>query len=152
MAADIVSSAKRSEMMAGIRGKNTKPELIIRKALHAAGFRYRLHEKMLPGKPDLVFPKHNAVIFIHGCFWHGHECPLFRMPASRPEFWEKKIGRNRVVDAMNITRLLDSGWRVGVVWECAIRGKKKHTLPDVVNLCKNWLLSEEKILEIRSLS
>jgi DNA mismatch endonuclease (patch repair protein) len=150
MAADIVSSAKRSEMMAGIRGKNTKPELIIRKALHAVGFRYRLHEKTLPGKPDLVFPKHNAVIFIHGCFWHGHDCPLFRMPASRPEFWEKKISRNREVDASSTSRLLESGWRVGIVWECAIRGKNKQSVSDVIETCGNWLLSENKDLEIRS--
>ena len=92
--ADVVDRKTRSRMMSGIRGKNTRPELLIRKGLHARGFRFRLHDKRLPGKPDLVLPKYSAVIFVHGCFWHGHDCHLFKWPQSRREFWRKKITRN----------------------------------------------------------
>lgn len=148
--ADIVSQAKRSEMMAGIKGKNTKPELAIRLALHAMGFRYKLHVKTLPGKPDLVFPKYKAAVFIHGCFWHGHDCPLFKMPSTQTEFWEKKIGRNREVDDISVKGLIESGWRVGVIWECSIRGKKKRSFIDVIEACKNWLISNDISFEIRS--
>src|SRR3954470_16295918 len=91
--ADVVSSGVRSRMMAGIRGTNTAPEMILRRALHAEGFRYRLHDRRLPGKPDMVFPRHHAVIFAHGCFWHGHDCHLFKWPSTRPEFWQTKIRR-----------------------------------------------------------
>ena len=147
--ADIVSPAKRSEMMAGIKSTNTKPEIALRKALFAIGFRYRLHDKRLPGKPDLVFPKYKAAIFIHGCFWHGHSCPLFKMPSTRPEFWQKKIERNREVDRSSTQKLLDKSWRVGVVWECAIRGKKKRNFIEVIEACKNWLTSDADSFEIR---
>ena len=92
---DVVDSATRSRMMSGIKGKNTKPELMVRSGLHRLGYRFRLHRKDLPGKPDLVFAKHRAVIFVHGCFWHYHDCHLFKMPSTRREFWETKIGRNR---------------------------------------------------------
>jgi DNA mismatch endonuclease (patch repair protein) len=148
--ADIVSPAKRSEMMAGIKGKNTKLEIAIRQALHAVGFRYRLHAKKLPGKPDLVFPKYRAVIFIHGCFWHGHDCPLFKMPSTRADFWSTKIDRNRENDEISTGKLLDAEWRVGIVWECAIRGRKKHNFTDVIEACSEWLLSNTNQFEIRS--
>ena len=117
---DIVDSTKRSLMMSGIRGKNTRPELLVRKALHAAGFRYRLHGRDLPGKPDMIFPKYSAVLFVHGCFWHGHDCPMFRLPSSRIEFWQTKIAGNLARDSLVATRLSESGWRIGVVWECAL--------------------------------
>ena len=128
--ADIVDEATRSRMMSGIKGKDTKPEIAIRKMLHAAGFRYRLHDKRLPGKPDLVLPKYCTAIFVHGCFWHGHEnCSLFRLPGSRQEFWSDKIGGNMKRDASHAHALLESGWDVVTVWECAIRGRLKldHT-------------------------
>jgi DNA mismatch endonuclease (patch repair protein) len=147
---DIVSAAKRSEMMSGIKGKNTKPERIIRLALHSAGFRYRLHQKDLPGKPDMVFPKHRAVIFVHGCFWHGHDCPLFKMPSTRPEFWGPKIARNKELDYIHNHNLIEKGWRVAVVWECSIRGRNKLNFIDVIEACKVWLLSQQTQLEIRS--
>ena len=105
--------------MAAIRGKDTKPELLIRRGLHAKGFRYRLQGRGLPGRPDLVLPKHHAVIFVHGCFWHRHDCPLFRWPQTRQEFWREKIDGNARRDANAIGLLLDTGWRVGIVWECA---------------------------------
>ena len=146
--ADVVDSATRSRMMSGIRGKNTKPELLIRKALHARGFRYRLHCD-LPGKPDICLPKHRAVIFVHGCFWHGHECHLFKWPSTRPEFWRAKIARNCEVDQAAEQRLLATGWRVATIWECALKGKSRLTLDDVVQRCADWLISDRERLMIR---
>ena len=138
-------------MMAGIKGKNTKPELIIRSGLHALGFRYRLHDKKLPGKPDLVFPKRKAVLLINGCFWHGHDCHLFKWPTSRVEFWLSKINRNKEVDELSVTRLRNDGWRVGIIWECSLKGKTRRPLADVLNECSEWILSEQDTLEIRGL-
>ena len=133
--------------MSGIRGKNTKPELLIRKALHARGFRYRLHCKDLPGNPDLCLPKYRAVIFVHGCFWHGHGCHLFKWPKTRPEFWREKIGRNREVDEIARARLLSTGWRVATVWECSLKGRRRLSTEAVVDLCEHWLLSDIAELE-----
>ena len=133
--------------MSGIRGKNTKPELLIRKALHARGFRYRLHCD-LPGKPDICLPKHRAVIFVHGCFWHGHDCHLFKWPSTRPEFWRAKIERNRAVDAAAERALADAGWRMAVVWECALKGRNRKPLEDVISACAVWLTSNRPRLEI----
>lgn len=135
-------------MMSGIRGKNTKPELMIRKALHARGFRYRLHCD-LPGKPDICLPKHRAVIFVHGCFWHGHGCHLFKWPKTRPEFWEAKIERNRQADVEAEAKLLDAGWRVGTVWECALRGRERLSLEELTTRCAGWLMSGQQRLTIR---
>lgn len=134
--------------MSGIRGKNTKPELLIRKALHARGFRYRLHCD-LPGKPDICLPKHRAVIFVHGCFWHGHDCHLFKWPKTRPEFWQAKIARNREVDRLAEERLLADGWRVATVWECAIKGRHRLHLPDVLDTLQTWLVSDVLTLSVR---
>ena len=136
---DTVDKETRSRMMAGIRGKNTKPELLIRKALFRKGFRYKLHDKSLPGKPDLVFPKYNAVIFIHGCFWHGHDCHLFKWPSTRREFWKTKITRNQEVDARNYKALKKEGWRVLTIWECSIKGKNQIGVENVVDQAENWL-------------
>ncbi len=147
--ADIVAPEVRSRMMAGIRGKDTKPEIILRKGLHAAGFRYRLHDRSLPGKPDMVFPRHRAVLFAHGCFWHGHDCHLFKWPASRPEFWTAKITRNREVDARSEQALAAAGWRLGIVWECALKGRTRLPLGEVLEACVRWLRSQETRLEIR---
>jgi DNA mismatch endonuclease (patch repair protein) len=147
--ADIVSPEKRSQMMSGIRGKNTKPEIAIRKALHKLGFRYRIHVKNLPGKPDLVFPKYNAVLFIHGCFWHGHEdCPLFRWPSSRTEFWKTKITRNRELDKTAVYKLRLDGWRVGSIWECSMRGKSKRTEDYIYRRTTVWLLSNKPYFQL----
>ncbi len=135
--------------MSGIRGKNTKPEMILRQGLHARGLRYRLHAKDLPGKPDLVFPARRAVLFAHGCFWHGHHCHLFHMPSTRPEFWQAKIARNQVVDARSTAALETAGWRVGLVWECALKGRTRLPLETVLDRCENWLRGIEPALEIR---
>jgi DNA mismatch endonuclease (patch repair protein) len=136
-------------MMAGIRGTNTKPEMLLRKGLHRLAFRYRLHDRHLPGRPDIVFPKYGAVIFAHGCFWHGHDCHLFKWPSTRTDFWRTKINRNRDVDAAAIAALRDAGWRVGVVWECALKGRTRHVLSDVIGLCADWLKSKRPELEVR---
>src|SRR5579863_3266150 len=120
---DVVDAATRSRMMAGIRAKNTKPEILLRKALHRRGFRYGLHSRGVPGKPDLVFRSRKAVIFVHGCFWHGHDCRFFRLPGTRTEFWQKKIQANRQRDVVVTDQLREEGWRQLVVWECAMRGQ-----------------------------
>ncbi|WJR78519.1 very short patch repair endonuclease [Bradyrhizobium sp. NP1] len=147
--ADVVSAEVRSRMMAGIRGKNTKPEMIIRRGLHARGFRYLLHDKRLPGKPDLVFPKHRAVIFVHGCFWHGHGCHLFKWPKTRKEFWRKKIERNRMVDAAALAALLGTNWRIGLVWECALKGREAIPADLLTGKISCWLCSQRKCIELR---
>jgi DNA mismatch endonuclease, patch repair protein len=107
--------------MRAIRSKNTRPEIFVRKALHAAGFRYRLHSKNLPGKPDIVLPKYRIVIFVQGCFWHGHDCKYFKVPKTRAEFWGNKITENKSRDKINIDKLTESGWQVLLVWECATK-------------------------------
>lgn len=134
-------------MMSGIRGKNTKPEIFLRKALHARGFRFRIHTS-LPGKPDMVFPQWNAVLFVHGCFWHGHRCHLFKWPKSREDFWHLKISGNVARDAWSIAALRESGWRVGIVWECALKGRKHLPPTRVIERCSSWLRSNRKSLEL----
>lgn len=147
--ADIVTAEVRSRMMSGIRGTNTKPELLLRKGLHAMGFRFRLHDRSLPGKPDIVLPRYKAVIFAHGCFWHGHDCHLFKWPSTRPQFWQAKIARNRAVDERTDTALSEAGWRQAIVWECALKGKTRLPLEDVIQSCAEWLKSDRPRLEIR---
>lgn len=120
--ADVVDKATRSRMMAGISGKNTKPEMALRRALHARGFRYRLHVSSLPGKPDIVFPKHRAVILVHGCFWHRHTgCRFATTPSTRADFWSEKFGQNVLRDQRNHVALCNLGWRVATVWECELK-------------------------------
>lgn len=118
---DRLTPEKRSWNMSRIRSKNTKPELYLRRALHGMGFRYRLHEKKLPGSPDLVFPKYKAVIFVHGCFWHRHGCKQATTPSTRKQYWEEKFKGNIERDERNIQSLKDLGWRVMVVWECELK-------------------------------
>ncbi len=145
---DVVDAATRSRMMSGIRGKDTSPELLIRKALHARGFRYRVHAKNLPGKPDLLLPKYKAVVFIHGCFWHGHGCRYFKIPQTRPEFWLEKIEKNRNRDALQESTLKVMGWRVLIVWECAVRTMKKEKSPLLIDLIADWLINGSKDFQI----
>jgi DNA mismatch endonuclease (patch repair protein) len=147
--ADVVSKEKRSRMMSGIRGKNTKPEILVRKALFSRGFRYRLHDKNLPGKPDLVFPKYRAVIFVHGCFWHMHDCHLFKWPSSRPEFWRAKLEGNRQRDLLQLAALEEQGWRVLVIWECALKGKNRLPVTEVMDKAENFLKSDVLYDQIR---
>lgn len=149
--ADVVSSAVRSRMMAGIRGKDTKPEIIVRRGLHALGFRYRLHDRKLPGKPDLAFPARRAVIFVHGCFWHGHDCHLFKWPSTREDFWKAKITRNRENDRRHSAALNDAGWRQATVWECSLKGKTRLPPGEPVRLLADWLRSDHASIEIEGL-
>lgn len=119
---DVVDPATRSRMMSGIQGKNTKPELLVRRYLHSRGLRYRLHVKTLPGKPDIVLPKHRTVVFVHGCFWHQHpNCRFATMPGSRTVFWANKLSENAARDKYQIAALEESGWRVLIVWECELK-------------------------------
>lgn len=148
--ADIVTSSVRSRMMASIRGKDTKPEVLLRKLLFARGFRYLLHDQRLPGRPDLVFPKYGAIIQVHGCFWHGHECSSFRWPASRSEFWHGKIAGNRARDQRNLTQLQEAGWRVLTVWECAVRGARRRQPDTLADDCAKWLKSRSRARVIAS--
>ncbi|MCY3673223.1 MAG: very short patch repair endonuclease [Alphaproteobacteria bacterium] len=148
MAADVVAPAVRSRMMAGIKGKDTRSEMSVRSALHRMGFRFRVHRKDLPGRPDLVFPKHKAVIFVHGCFWHGHGCHLFKWPKTRSEFWRNKINSNVARDGRNLSALADYGWRVATIWECAIKGRTRLSGEAIAERCAAWLLSDEPRLEL----
>jgi DNA mismatch endonuclease (patch repair protein) len=123
---DNLTPAERSRMMSKIKGTNTKPELAVRSYLHRRGLRFRLHGKDLPGKPDLVFPKYNAVVFVHGCFWHRHPgCRYTYDPKSRVEFWSEKFRQNVGRDARNEALLRDMGWRVFIVWECEAANTEK---------------------------
>ncbi|HEL4236075.1 TPA: DNA mismatch endonuclease Vsr [Stenotrophomonas maltophilia] len=132
--ADVVSASKRSEMMSGIRGKDTRPEMIVRKYLHSSGLRYRLHCVDLPGKPDLVMRGRRVAIFVHGCFWHRHcGCRYATTPTTRREFWVNKLERNRERDASAISELLTKGWRVAIVWECSIRHSRLIALRGLVS-------------------
>lgn len=137
---DVVDQATRSRMMAGIQGKNTKPEILIRKALHARGFRYSLHAKGLPGKPDIVMPKWRVAIFVHGCFWHLHGCRLSKIPANNTDFWVQKLDANRLRDEVVKQKLLALGWRVATIWECSARGKHAlATLPQLLSQLTVWI-------------
>jgi len=145
---DVVSPEARSKMMSGIQGKDTKPEVRLRKALHKRGFRYRLYVKALPGKPDLVFPRYKAVVQVNGCFWHGHGCHLFRWPSTRPEFWRNKISGNRERDLKNRTELEILGWRVLTIWECAVKGKHKLIFEKLIDDISEWLIMSKASIEI----
>lgn len=133
-------------MMAGIRGRDTRPEIVLRLALHARGFRYRLHRSDLPGRPDLVFARHQAVLFVHGCYWHRHpRCRYTTTPATREAFWKTKFDANVARDSRVQAALAVMGWRIGVVWECGLRGRDAaETTADVVAA---WLRSREPHLE-----
>jgi DNA mismatch endonuclease (patch repair protein) len=116
---DIVNKARRSENMRRIRSRDTKPEMVVRRTAFGLGYRYRLHQKTLPGSPDLVFPKLRTTLFVHGCFWHRHKgCPNCTSPSTRPEFWEKKFAGNMARDRRNVSALKRLGWRVAIIWEC----------------------------------
>ncbi|MDD9732315.1 very short patch repair endonuclease [Mameliella sp. AT18] len=142
--ADIVDAATRSRMMSEIRGKNTRPELLLRKALHRAGFRFRLHDAALPGKPDIVLPKYRVVIFVHGCFWHRHQgCHWCSVPGSNADFWSSKFEKNVERDRRHVAQLRQAGWRVGTVWECALRSDSTSAVEGV----SDWIRSGEHRFE-----
>ena len=148
---DIVSAATRSRMMSGIRRSNTKPERIVRSALHARGFRFRLQSSIVPGHPDLVLPRYRAAVFVHGCFWHGHDCPLFRLPVTRRFFWEEKINRNRSRDRDVKQAVLAIGWRHLVIWECGLRGSAPGALDLLADRAAAWISSSAVECDLRRL-
>ena len=139
--ADIVAPDVRSRMMARIRSKNTKPELLLRRALHAKGVRYRLHKRGIPGRPDIWFGRYNAAIFVNGCFWHGHDCNRFRLPQTRRDFWEDKISTNRTRDMKTRIRLDEAGIRHRTIWECELAGEAGLAFAGIVDECIEWLVS-----------
>lgn len=122
---DVLTPEQRQLNMSRIKGKDTKPEMLIRRGLHARGLRYRLHDRALPGRPDLVFRKYKAAVFIHGCFWHAHGCAMSKLPATRQDFWETKLSANAARDLKAVEALLADGWRVLIIWECALRGPQR---------------------------
>lgn len=141
--ADIVDRQTRSRMMSGIRGKDTRPELRLRKALFAKGFRYRVNDRRLPGRPDLVFPRYRAVVMVHGCFWHHHEnCRFATMPATRTDFWKAKFETNRKRDQVVLAGLARAGWRCAIVWECRLKGPAAEATAEAVS---RWLESGELV-------
>jgi DNA mismatch endonuclease (patch repair protein) len=142
---DIVSPDKRSALMSRIRNKDTLPEMRVRKGLWQSGLRYRLHVRELPGRPDLVLPRWNACVFVHGCFWHHHDgCQNFRLPRTRPRFWKDKLVGNKRRDIESIAALDAAGWRVAVVWECAVRADCDR----IISMLARWIRSGKRSMEI----
>ncbi|GMU18828.1 MAG: hypothetical protein AMXMBFR12_00200 [Candidatus Babeliales bacterium] len=129
----------RSKMMAAVKNKNTAPEINVRKALYAKGMRYKLHNKKLPGNPDLVFAKYKAVIFINGCFWHKHNCRLVQIPQTNQEFWIDKLNKNAYRDEMNLAKLQEIGWRVKVIWLCVLKNKKTFSSAEQLDDIVQWI-------------
>ncbi|PHI18011.1 very short patch repair endonuclease [Lewinellaceae bacterium SD302] len=144
--ADIVSRKKRSKMMANIKGQNTKPEILIRKSLFKLGYRYTLHNRKLPSKPDIYLAKYQVVILVNGCFWHVHDCHLFKLPKTRTEFWQEKLSKNISRDLLNFDKLRKLGFRVAIVWECSLKGKFKLELEDIVNRLDDFIKSDEETI------
>ncbi len=147
---DKISREARSRNMAAIRGKDTGPEMLLRRGLHSLGFRYCLHVKKLPGSPDLVLTRYKAVIFVNGCFWHLHGCRRSTMPKERRQFWETKLKGNKERDERNVRSLLESGWRVLIVWECAFGKKGSPEIQPLLSEISRWISSGEMYLEIPS--
>ncbi len=145
---DTVDKKTRSRIMASVKQKNTGPEIQLRRILHRLGLRYKLNDSKLPGSPDLVFPRFNAVIFVHGCFWHAHKgCKFSTKPSSRRDYWENKFKANIKRDKKKCDELLKSGWRVLVVWECAIKGKRNRDLEKMGIGVMKWLYSNYRYKE-----
>lgn len=146
---DIVNSSTRSSMMSGIKAKNTKPEMTVRSALFACGYRFRLHRKDLPGNPDVVLTRHKTIVLIHGCFWHLHRnCKFAKIPSTRTEFWKTKLANNARRDEIAIQKLIEQGWRVLTVWECYLKATSKETLKAKL---KEWISGTETSGEFSAL-
>lgn len=141
---DVLTTEQRRLNMSRIRGRDTKPEMLLRRALHARGLRFRLHRRDLPGCPDLVFPRFHAVIFVHGCFWHHHDCPMFKWPATRKDFWSRKIKGNVERDRKAQAALAEEEWRILLIWECAMRGPHRRPVRTVADDVVRWLKKEER--------
>lgn len=135
--------------MSGIRGRDTKPEKLLRSALHGLGLRFRLHARGLPGRPDLSLPRHSAVIFVNGCFWHQHDCHLFRLPSTRRAFWKAKLRRNAERDKTVREELEAAGWRHLTIWECALRGRGPTAVEKTARIAAAWVRGKKKRGELR---
>lgn len=145
---DVLTPEQRRRNMSRIRGRDTKPEMLLRRGLHAAGLRFRLHAGDLPGRPDLVFPRHRTAIQVHGCFWHSHGCPMCKLPATRPEFWAAKLKGNRERDERTAQALRDAGWRLLTVWECSLKGPARLPLEAVLARCSEFIRGNAPVNEI----
>jgi DNA mismatch endonuclease (patch repair protein) len=149
MNADVLTPQQRQLNMSRIRARDTRPEMAVRRGLHALGLRYRLHDRTLPGSPDLVFPRYRTAVFVHGCFWHVHGCAMSKWPATRPEFWQKKLGANAARDRRVLASLQTAGWRVLVIWECSLRGTGRRASGEVIAMADRFIRdSDEPLLEI----
>lgn len=148
MMVDRLTSEQRRLNMSRVRGRDTKPEFVVRRLLHRLGFRYRLHSGDLPGRPDIVLPKWKVVVFVNGCFWHGHGCRLFKWPTTREEFWRDKIGRNMERDAEVRRKLDELGWRVADVWECSVKGSGRLPPEELADRLIGFLRSTERYTNI----
>ena len=146
---DVHDPATRSRNMAAVRRTDTKPELFVRHALHGLGLRFRLHVGGLPGRPDIVLPRHRVVVFVNGCFFHGHGCNLFKWPKSNEDFWREKINRNVERDRLAVAQLQADGWRVATVWECALKGKAKLDGQAAMQSLAQWILEGGDTIVIR---
>lgn len=144
--ADVVSPSKRSQMMAGIKSKDTKPELVVRSALHDRGLRFRLHRNDLPGKPDLYFPKFRSAVFVHGCFWHGHDCKYFKLPKTNSDFWLNKIKANQARDIRNVENLEKKGIRSTIIWECETKSPTEIFKLRIDNVAR-WIKTNQKSVD-----
>jgi DNA mismatch endonuclease (patch repair protein) len=139
---DVLTPDQRRLNMSRIGGRNTRLELVLRRGSHALGLRYRLQVPELPGRPDLVFPRYRAIILVHGCFWHGHDCPLFKLPATRADLWATKIAGNKARDARTMNALRATGWRVFTVWECSLRGRVRQPASEVLASCAAFVIGD----------
>ena len=149
---DTVDQKTRSRIMSAVKGKDTQFEMAIRKGLFAKGFRYRLHVKSLPGKPDIVLPRYKAVVLVSGCFWHGHHCCLSALPVTHREFWETKIRTNRANDNKVRRLLRTGGWRVLTIWQCAVKGPGRFPIGEVLDQAEDWIVGGLDEAEIRGRS
>lgn len=147
--ADVHSPEQRRFNMSRVRGSDTKPELTIRRGLHARGVRFRLHRRDLPGRPDIVLPRKKVALFVHGCFWHGHDCALFKAPATRRDFWREKIASTRLRDMAAVEALGGLGWRVGIVWECSLRNAGRLSLENLLDQLVDFIAGSEQLIEVR---
>jgi len=145
---DTVTAAVRSKIMASVGQKNTGPEVLLRTALHRLGLRYRLHDRSMPGSPDLVFPRFKAVVFVHGCYWHSHGCYRSTVPKTRKRFWTAKFSTNKTRDSKKKAELLRRGWRVLTVWECTLSGKTAKPIGFLAKRVEAWLNSTKRMGEI----
>lgn len=137
--ADVLTPEQRRLNMSRIGGRNTAPEMQVRRGLHALGFRYRLHDRRLPGRPDLVFPRHRTAVFVHGCFWHAHGCSMSKMPVTRQKFWQSKLAGNTARDRRAVAAILAGSWRVLVIWDCALRGRMRLGIPEVLKQAASFI-------------